>query len=384
MKRILIFILTLSPFFAFAQTTLKQKIAPPYEMEGFGMDVDLDSKHMVITNGLEVFFYKRDTDNWQYIHSRKSRKKEWDHNDTKTSTVSISNGYVFFGIPDEDVMINGKTFKNAGAVYIYSYSDQNGGWREQAKLVSPEPMENGFFGDVDSYNSSVLVGSRGSNKSFLFNESENSGWKHYKPEDLDGNPHDLPGGISPTCKEEAMLVINSKKGEDGKDYPFIRMLDIGPGGWWRTQYFLPPNYDGTWNGSTDIDERHLVVAGHKGRSNTIDFYHYGDNWIHRQTEMVGSGSYGNYSVKVGGDIAMLSAPNQSFVQLYHYDVYQKGGRWMPLQRISKEDRIQFGHAIAIQEYEAQEVEFFAISSYNGKEGFVEVYELGDRYKKRHY
>ncbi len=360
---------------------LVQKIQPPNpSIKNFGMSVDFAEEHMVVTDGLFIYFYQLTKEGtWKHLHSHSPEQTKWQENDLKNAQVSVSKDVAYLGLPNADVIHNGKNVKNAGAVYVYRYRPNNGGWMETAKITSPKPVENGYFGEIDAWGYSCLISSPGAGakgKSYLFVLNDHDKWERITPENDERKPYDLPNGDKVMCTEDASIVIDDTKSKDGTSYQFIHMLDIAPGGHWRTRYFNSPKQERRWNGSVSMHGLHMVVAGHEEQSNTIDFYHYADDWSHQQTEQIESGNPSNYSVQVVGNIALLTAPNSSTIRFYEYDVYQKGGRWMPLQDLSADKNVQFGYSVAIEgntfsNYEAT----ILISAYSEENGYVSYYKL---------
>ena len=73
--------------------------------------------------------------------------------------IALENAQILIGASGDDIEAN-----NAGAAYVFNYSNGLDSWDESQKLVSPSPQASGFFGiAVDLDTDQALIGERGSN-----------------------------------------------------------------------------------------------------------------------------------------------------------------------------------------------------------------------------
>ncbi len=235
-------------------------------------------------------------------------------------STSISGNIMVVGAPNEDTQ-----HTNSGAAYVYERNLDTGVWEEVAMLIAPDGgYYIGTFGwSVAIYENTLVVGSKGESKAYIFDRDANTGvWGHAKT--LTGHDTSVSDefGYSVTIYGDTIVVGATRQDvgltDTGCAYVFDRNINTGV--WVESKTLYPTvTYGSDYFGSAVSLYDNLLVVGAYGNYNGYGSLYFFERdtdtgiWSapqRRQASTKGSGDNFGTSVSIYGNTAIGGAPGE--------------------------------------------------------------------------
>jgi hypothetical protein len=169
-----------------------------------------------------IFTWSETSSSWSEQQKIKASDTQWGDYFGSSVAISDDGNTVIVGAQWEDAVVGSNTITNAGAAYIFTWSETSSTWSEQQKIQASNKQTNAYFGRsvaISGDGNTAIVGAdnAGTGAAYIFTWSEtSSSWsEHQKIEASDKQAGDY-FGRSVDISENGNTAIVGAWGEDDR------------------------------------------------------------------------------------------------------------------------------------------------------------------------